>query len=687
MSLISTGSHLSMFPPMLPFATCDPPLAPQKVGPQKASGLPAARWRTSDDDEAPLLEAEMSMQAHTNIEDRRAPGVQRVALDAVVEICGQDADIPPFEARSREVSGRGMLVKSEYLPPERAPLVLRFEHRGREVVVEGLVAWRREAEQGGEFGIRFTALDSKSVVVLKELCAAPETPARTARLPDAQESLFEELPDESNPPPTFCTKRGAAMKLHIDGLAAPMKARVVEGSAHRVRVGSQLEFLTLGRPLQLEDLSNSHKQSAFIHSVSVEIDAETHVPQLVVTLRCAEDSTPEPTVVTAKGNASDDEEEFSDEKTSPSRKRTWAAAPKKPTSREPVLDEDEEEDDDMDAAERLLKGRFAVWATSASRGVQAMSDRVATAAQDAARLVRDFKPTRRTGKVSTRSVRPSPSGRAMQSTRVPRPRSVTLPSTTLPPGSAAPAASDNRGKSRSLRPRSKQAAVSSRRSKQLIGGGVAAGCLVLGTYLWSGGGSPAFEDQDAPALAAGTPQPLADEAPTARRKTLDTEAEMEPETHGIVANVPLFGPTKMATTEPIAEGATAKASGAVDEVSLSKDESFSDRVVDLPKEVRAQREFQVGRMHLPVIHRLRLDTEAETLQGEQTPTGFSVLIPGRKVMESGSAIASRDDRITNVRVQNTPAGAKITFRFGKDVPGYKARLRNDYIEFFINSPE
>src|SRR5690606_19590370 len=199
----------------------------------------------------------------------------------------------------------------------------------------------------------------------------------------AEESLFEELPDESEPPPAaFCTKRGAAMKLHIDGLAAPMKARVVEGTANRVRVGSQLEFLTLGRSLQLEDLSTARKQAAHIHSVSVEVDAETHIPQLVVTLRCGEtaDVTPEPTVVNAnrrdRKRAEPGEDDFVDDKTEPSRKRMWAA-PKKPTAREPELDDDEEEDDDMDAAERLLKGRFAVWAMSASRGMQAMSERVA----------------------------------------------------------------------------------------------------------------------------------------------------------------------------------------------------------------------------------------------------------------------------------------------------------------------
>src|SRR5690606_488378 len=249
----------------------------------------------------------------------------------------------------------------------------------------------------------------------------------------AEESLFEELPDESEPPPAaFCTKRGAAMKLHISGLAAPMKARVVEGTANRVRVGSQLEFLTLGRALQLEDLSTARKQAAHIHSVSVEVDAETHIPQLVVTLRCGEtaDVTPEPTVVNSnrrerKRVDSEEEDDYVDDKTEPSRKRLWAA-PKKPTAREPELDDDEEEDDDMDAAERLLKGRFAVWAMSASRGMQAMSVRVAAAPQGAPRLVRGWSPSRAFINSASRWVRRSHSSRVPQTARVARPRSATL---------------------------------------------------------------------------------------------------------------------------------------------------------------------------------------------------------------------------------------------------------------------
>jgi hypothetical protein len=95
--------------------------------------------------------------------------------------------------------------------------------------------------------------------------------------------------------------------------------------------------------------------------------------------------------------------------------------------------------------------------------------------------------------------------------------------------------------------------------------------------------------------------------------------------------------------------------------------------------------WQAGKMHLPIVHRLRLDAQGKDLQGTKTPSGFSVLIPGRKVMETGAQIAKRDDRILSVSVKNTEQGGQVVFRFRKDVPGHKVRLRNDYVEFFINS--
>src|SRR5690349_1682362 len=218
-------------------------------------------------------------------QERRAPGVNRVPVARLVDICGRDANVPAFEAESIELSGRGMHVRTPYLPPLGAPLVCRLEDNGREIVVEGTVSWQRTSDGGGEFGVQFTALDSGSVEALKSLCGLTDEP------PEEKEPL---APEPSVEP----ALAGAAVKLHIDGLGAPMKARVRKGGSKRLQVGSNLEFLKVGRGLQVEDVEQGQRRGAKIDAVSIAIDPQTQVPQLVVALRYeGDDTTPEPSVI------------------------------------------------------------------------------------------------------------------------------------------------------------------------------------------------------------------------------------------------------------------------------------------------------------------------------------------------------------------------------------------------------
>src|SRR5579871_489206 len=177
-------------------------------------------------------------------QERRAAGVNRVPVARLVDICGRDANVPAFEAESIELSGRGMHVRTPYLPPLGAPLVCRLEDNGHEIVVEGTVAWQRNSDGGGEFGVQFTALDSGSVEALKSLCGLTD---------DSPDETKAALAPEPSVEPALA---GTAVKLHIDGLGAPMKARVRKGGSRRLQVGSNLEFLKVGRGLQVEDVEH-----------------------------------------------------------------------------------------------------------------------------------------------------------------------------------------------------------------------------------------------------------------------------------------------------------------------------------------------------------------------------------------------------------------------------------------------
>ncbi len=627
---------------------------------------------------------------HTENQDRRAPHVRRVELETRVEICGKEGDLSPFEAESVEVSGRGMQVRTRYLPEVGTPLVLRFDSDGNEVLVEGMVAWRQGDDDGGQFGIKFTALDSKSVTALKALCSAtgPAAPNKASRVV-AEADDAPEL-DEREVEQPYLSEKGAPVKLHIQGLGAPMKARVCRGTPRKLQVGSQLEFLKLGRTLELEDVSAGSKRAAHIHSVEVAVEPDSQIPQLVVSLRYegVEDETPEPTVVDRGRGADDFDDEY----------------------------DDDFDDEDSEVSEDLFKGKVGTMAANAGQAMKETSAHVARWSSDA---IGGLGSLMRTAKKSSKKQKHKTLRRT---SRVPQPTAV---------------ASSKRRTTRvghgqkSTTPRGRQPApeVNStwKRPKLWLYGGAVALCAT-GVYAAFGGASedPRQISEDDLALATEvselpqaqvsqtvavmpappmTAQPGTSAqlpaAPSAAlpsttpsgfpgRATLNVQDQLRQTENGIVAQVPLFGPKQMATTEPAPLNPAPMAQ--VDEYSLAKDQAFTDKVVptsqaEEPSTDKASQSFQVGRMELPIKYRLRLDGPGSALQGSKTPSGFTVLVPGRKVMENGATISQRDDRIVDVRVSNTPAGGKITFRFRKDIPGYKARLKNDFVEFFINSPK
>jgi hypothetical protein len=96
-------------------------------------------------------------------------------------------------------------------------------------------------------------------------------------------------------------------------------------------------------------------------------------------------------------------------------------------------------------------------------------------------------------------------------------------------------------------------------------------------------------------------------------------------------------------------------------------------------------EFGQGRLHLPVIYRLRMDDAGGTLRGERTPTGFEITIPGRRMLDSGASITRRDPRIAKVTTHNSAQGARVSFRFRETIPAYKVRIRKDIVEFWISA--
>ncbi len=186
------------------------------------------------------------------------------ALVAVGEMAGGG-----FEAESIDVSPEGMRLRTAYLPAIGDKLVCRFDGMGAEVVAEGEVIWKNQEARGGEFGLRFVDLDPDTAEAVRAMCG----------------SLGSHEEEEAPAPEAPQVPRGARVRLHIEGLGSPMKARVREAAARELEVGSNLEFLKVGRSLELEDVDQGKKREATIAHVKVDIDPATNVPQLVVSLR------------------------------------------------------------------------------------------------------------------------------------------------------------------------------------------------------------------------------------------------------------------------------------------------------------------------------------------------------------------------------------------------------------------
>lgn len=193
-------------------------------------------------------------------EDRRAPGMSRIPFEGLVEVGG--ALGPSFEAQAVNVSEDGMLLRTAYMPDAGQPLTCRFDAGGGQgVLASGEVVWAKGGDKGGEFAIRFTDMDPESVDALKRLCGMASQA-------------------EPQPAPT-----GTKVRLHIDGLASPMRAKIRSAKSSAITVGSDLGFLQVGKQLELEDAQSGAKRPACIDRVDVAVDPQSNVPSLVVTLR------------------------------------------------------------------------------------------------------------------------------------------------------------------------------------------------------------------------------------------------------------------------------------------------------------------------------------------------------------------------------------------------------------------
>jgi hypothetical protein len=580
-----------------------------------------------------------------------------------VEVCGVGGKVTPFEAESADVSGRGIRLRTAYLPDPGEPVVCRFENSGQEVIAEGIVAWCQKATRGGEFGVRFTALDARSAESLKVFCGLG--PELTVDAPTTPE-LGEREPRR--------VATGSKVKLHIEGLGAPMRARVDEGHGARIAVGSTLEFLRIGRKLEMESVEDGSRREARIDGLDVTIDPTTGVPRLLVLLKTeGDETTPAPSVVDARRSERSDKSAT----TATTAPRTnQAAVATKSEKPEPPTQED------IEAQVEIMVGRMRRIAGRARRKVTEVSghlgERFAPTMDRAFQSVRQL--SRRTPEPARRKTAPPPTATPTGAERKLRPQNRTSQSEVVIT-------------SRFLQPKYKRAA------------GAVAALGLLATVIAVAARSPEPVRSTAndstvlstPVLAA---QPLTN-APAPGGSAV---AGVTQNNGSIVAQVPLFGSTPLATLEPAplpASGSESPDVVSARELALAKathaavapgaDPSLTsseEPTETLAEEPSAKPEdvapWGKGKMKDPILYRIKLDEAGNAIKGTTQSKGFSVIIPGRKAMESPKGFVGKDPRFSKISAQNTSEGVKVTWLFKDEVPAYRVRLRKTSVEVLIS---
>ena len=545
-----------------------------------------------------------------------------------------------FEAESIDVSPEGMRLRTAYVPEAGERLLCRFDGPEGEVVVEGEVIWRNEEAKGGEFGIKFTALDTATEEAVRALC---KDLAET----DDPEDKAAAMP------------KGSRVRLHIEGLASPMKARVRDSDDKETLVGSNLEFLKVGRSLELEDVEKGQKREAFVDHVKVEVDAASGVPQLVVALRYDAVKASKPA---AKATAAAAATASAASSSKAAKVKAAAAA----RDEEPEIDHDSSLDaeavsdqpGDVDVDEKRGIARVGASAANAGRKVAgkvgpALSGLGSNAKGAVMRLLD--------------SVRKRREDREEQKKKD-APRRMTAP----PPGGALKAdgkrlvrddVEDEDGLTPPPAKKNKKAA--------LLGSalGLLAVLAVFGiTRVLAMKGTP--------------PEPVAATTAAPALPAAPLNADGSPVA---TANIPLFGATPLSTTEPVPTAAPSASADADDPAPVAGNEEEPGGEGDDEGGAEGTKEWGEGNVRSPTTLRVKLDGDIEGFNGAKGAMGFTVVLPGRRILSSSGELQKKDKRIATFQIVNKPNAAELTIQFKDGVPAYLARAKGDKLEIMLGN--
>ncbi len=582
----------------------------------------------------------------------------RMPFEGLVEVGG--AVGPAFEAQAIDVSDEGMHLRTAYLPDLGQRLSCRFDAGpGGSVLASAEVIWRREEGRGGEFGLRFDEIDEESAQALRHLTGATN--------PNGGHGIGIDIDmgatgRDALPPQRIAHEPGSKVRLHIEGLGSPMRAKVKASKESAVAVASELGFLRVGKELDIEDATTGDKRAVRIDRVQVEVDDSSKIPNLIVTLKYTDlldasvaasdgekDCTPAPSATDSRATRPSVSLAGSTSSKSKSSSMSSSSTSSSAKSKSAVSAKSASDDDDLEAIKRAsggVKGAFARGAAEVMPAITKFAKRAqVTVALLAAKAKGDAKdettaPVRRT-------TAPAPGGGLHTSGRKVVRGASEVSASEIDDGFAIP---------------------KSRIDIRKVGLGVAIGAAVLLVGV-------AMRKPSASTTASTAPAEGASATP---------------------AGPPALDPTTLAqagTPGMIPPGLTA-APMAMPPATITPSSSFASN--ESPDDGTEGADGQGHKKHRlvvapftngPVSHgnvlKLKMDGPIEKIQGASQPTGFTIVIPNRRSLEAAGPLAARDARIGSIRVTNDGNGAELSVAFKDGVPNYLVRAKGDVLEIAL----
>lgn len=556
----------------------------------------------------------MTLDPHApQASERRKPG-GRVPFEALVEIAAPEGS--SFEAESVNLSTTGMHLRTAYLPKVGTPLDFRFEATdgGEPIVVNGEVVWSQDGEGGCEFGVRFADLGARDAEAIRRIVT---------------------ITSETSRP-------GAPVRIHIDGLQAPMKATLRDELPAGSIVGTELKMLRLGAVVELENKDREGRRAARVDGVSCEIDPQTRIPQLVIKLQY-------PMLPDVADAAADPELPYLPTKKVPMPADVENAAHEvKSATLPPPPMQTAQERQISDAAPRVEQARVALPVAQEPEGrLDAMKDGMRTfgdkmkdafggAASAASRLGSRVGTT-----VALLAKRKGePAGDEAEARRTTAKLGGQGTKRTLrPQGASRDFMTDGRDEEVAMQEIDSKKVARRRQVGIAAGVGIA---LVLGFLAFR---KPVKQE---PIVQAPAP-------------------ELAP------APAPVAPPPPAPSADPaLATIATPPPPALVGETT-GLDAKGNPNPFGTPSVKKGTKMV------------LKLDGPVTEIRGLQMPNGFVVSVPNRKSLEAAGPLAAKDPRIGSAKVVNQSAGAELTIAFkdGATAPTYIVKAKGDALEIVL----